>query len=116
MDQKIFQISQYIRNNLNNPPTKELLCEKFSISDYALRKGFKKLFSLNIGEYGRRERMKTAANLLCRTENSISVIGESVGFRNSSRFAESFRNQYGVNPFEFRQTIKNAGAGVIEKI
>ena len=108
MNQKIFQISKYLSDNLKNPPTKELLCEKFSISDYALRKGFKKLFRLNIGEYGRREKLKTAVNLLCRTENSISLVGESVGFRNPSRFAEAFRNQYVVNPFQFKKIIKNS--------
>lgn len=108
VSQKIFKISKYMSDNLKNPPTKELLCEKFSISDYALRKGFKKLFSLNIGEYGRRERLKTAVHLLCRTEHSISIVGESVGFRNPSRFAEAFRNQYGVNPFQFRKIIKNS--------
>ena len=107
MSQKIFQISQYIRDNLRHPPTKELLCEKFTISDYALRKGFKQIFGLNIGEYSRKQRMKTAAKLLTRTENSISIVAECVGFRNSSRFAEAFRNQYGVNPFQFRQVIKN---------
>jgi AraC-like DNA-binding protein len=105
---KIFEISEYIRGNLQNLPTKELLCDKFTITDYALRKGFKQNFGLNIGEYCRKQRMKSAAKLLSDTENSISIVAECVGFRNPSRFAEAFRNQYGVNPFQFRQVVKNA--------
>ena len=108
VNQKIFQISKYMSDNFKNPPTKELLCEKFSISDYKLRKGFKEIFGLNIGEYSRKKRIRTAAKLLSRTEHSISLVGESVGFRNPSRFAEAFRNQYGVNPFYFRKVIRNS--------
>jgi AraC-like DNA-binding protein len=109
MSKKIIQISKYISENLSNPPTKELLCEKFTISDYALRKGFKQVFGLNIGEYGRKERIRISAKLLTRTEDSISIIAEWVGFRNASRFAEAFRNQYGLNPLQFRKVIKNSG-------
>ena len=44
--------------------------------------------------------------MLINTDYTISTIGENVGFRNASRFAEAFRNQYGLNPFTFRSVIK----------
>ena len=50
MSYKIFTIGEYIRTNLQNPPTKEMVCEKFDISDYYLRKEFKKVFGLNFGD------------------------------------------------------------------
>lgn len=104
MSYKIFQIGEYIRQNLQSPPTREFLCEKFTITEYSLRTGFKKTFGQNVGEYSRRERMKSAAKLLTCTENSVSIIAECVGFRNASRFAEAFRNEFGMNPHEYRKS------------
>ena len=106
MSYKIFKIGEYIRRNLHNPPTKEMICEKFSITDYSLRKGFKEKFGLNFGEYTRNQNIKTAARLLNNSDHLISTISECVGFRNHSRFAEAFRNQYGLNPKLFRNVCK----------
>jgi AraC-like DNA-binding protein len=108
MNEKIYLIRDYILRNPHNPPTNKLLCEKFTISDYALRKGFKRIFNNNIGEYGRKFRIREAAKLLINTDYTISTIGEYVGFSNASRFAEAFRNQYGLNPFSFRSVVKNS--------
>ena len=106
MNNKICQIGEYIRENLKNPPTEDFLCDEFTITEYSLRKGFKQIFGLNLGEYGRKQRMQSAADLLADTENPISLIAECVGFRNASRFAEAFRNEFGMNPFQYRKTIK----------
>ena len=106
MCNKIYQIREYIDRNPNNPPTNKSICEKFMISDYELRKEFKRIFNHNIGEYGRKYRIRQAAKMLINTDYTISTIGENVGFRNASRFAEAFRNQYGLNPFTFRSVIK----------
>ncbi|MAL86826.1 MAG: hypothetical protein CMI23_10795 [Opitutae bacterium] len=108
MSYKIFKIGEYIRRNLHNPPTKEMVCEKFSITDYSLRKGFKENFGLNFGEYTRKHKIKTAARLLHNSEKSISAISECVGFRNHSRFAEAFKNQYGLSPKTFRDACKQS--------
>ena len=106
MSYKIFKIGEYIRKNLHNPPTKEMLCEKFSITDYALRKGFKQNFGLNVGEYTRVHKIKTAARLLNYKDYLVSTVAECVGFHNKSRFAEAFRSYYGVNPRDFRKVCK----------
>ena len=51
MNKKIFQISKYIRENLQDPPTEEFICDEFRISECSLRKGFKQLFGQNLGGY-----------------------------------------------------------------
>lgn len=106
MSYKILQIGEHIRRNLQNPPTREMICEKFGITDYSLRKGFKENFGLNVGEYTRSQKIKTAARLLNNSDHLISTIAECVGFRNQSRFAETFKSHYGINPHLFRQTCK----------
>lgn len=107
MSFKIFKIGEYIRKNLHDPPTKEMICDKFSITDYSLRKGFKENFGLNVGEYTRNQKIKTAARLLNNSDHLISTIAECVGFRNQSRFAEAFKDHYGLNPKLFRDVSKS---------
>ena len=102
---KFLLIGEFIRENLFDPPTQEDLCQKFEVPEYGLRKGFKKTHGMNLGEYLRCQRMKTAARLLLSTENSVSIVAECVGFRNSSRFAEAFRKEYGVNPLHYRKAL-----------
>ena len=106
MNKKIFQISKYIRENLQDPPTEEFICDEFRISECSLRKGFKQLFGQNLGGYGRKQRLKSAAELRVAKENSISIVAESVGFGNASRFAEALRNEFGMIPFRFRKLGK----------
>lgn len=108
MSYKIFSIGEYIRTNLQNPPTKDMVCEKFRITDYSLRKGFKKHFGLNFGEYARNQRIKAAARLLISSDLLISTIAECVGFRNQSRFAEAFRKNYGITPKVYRESCKQS--------
>ena len=106
MRYKIFSIGEYLRMNLQNPPTKEMVCEKFSITDYSLRKEFKKIFGLNFGEYIRQQKVKTGARLLLSSDLQVSTISECVGFSNQSKFAVAFRNKYGISPNSFRQSCK----------
>ena len=109
MSYKIFQIAEFVRKNLQNPPTKEYLCGYFSITDYSLRKGFKQNFGMNVGEYIRTQRIKSAAKLLAGSDNLITSIATFVGFQNASKFAETFRRYYGVNPSDYRNSVKHHG-------
>ena len=106
MSYKIFTIGEYIRTNLQNPPTKEMVCEKFDISDYYLRKEFKKVFGLSFGEYIRQQKIKTGAKLLLSSDLLISTISECVGFSNQSKFALAFRKKYGLCPNSYRHIRK----------
>jgi YesN/AraC family two-component response regulator len=84
MSYKIFTIGEHLRINLQNPPTKEIVCEKFAISDYYLRKESKKVFGLNFGEYIRQQKIKTGAKLLLSSNLLVSTIYECVGERHTA--------------------------------
>ena len=68
-----------------------MLCEKFSITDYALRKGFKQNFGLNVGEYTRVHKIKTAARLLNYKDYLVSTVAECVGFHNQVDLRRHFK-------------------------
>ncbi len=48
-------------------------------------------------------RVKTAAQLLLETEESVTEIGFAVGFSDSSYFTRVFRRLIGCAPSEFRR-------------
>jgi AraC-like DNA-binding protein len=51
-------------------------------------------------------RSSIAAELLLRTEFSISEISTKLGFTSSSDFYRAFRKQYGESPSEYRKRKK----------
>ena len=106
MNFKYLLVGEVLRDNLTTPPTQEDSCEHFNLTQYKLRQGFKRTHGITIGRYLRKQRMQKAARLLSTSDDMISMIAEGVGFRNSSRFAEAFKTQYGVNPFEFRKACR----------
>jgi len=103
---KFLQIGELIRENLSAPLTQGDICDRFGLTEYKLRQGFKRTHGTTIGRYLRKQRMQKAARLLSTSDDMISNIAEGVGFRNSSRFAEAFKTEYGVNPFEFRKACR----------
>ena len=93
--------------DLANPPTQADLCEEVGLSEYRLRKGFREVFEASIGAYLRKKRMERAAEILRSEDWGISAIADEVGFLNASRFAEAFRNEFGVNPSDYREGNTN---------
>lgn len=99
-------IGDLISENLVFPPSRDDICKQFSLTEYELINSFKITFGMTMGRYLRQKRMQQAAKLLLMDNETIATIAGKVGFRNPSRFAESFRSEYGVNPFHFRKDRK----------
>ena len=97
-------VGELIRQNLCVPPTRLDMCQHFGLTEYQLLQGFKRTHGTTLGRYLRRQRMHKAAKLLLGGNETVLSIAGSVGFRNSSRFAEAFRCEYGINPRQFRKT------------
>ena len=93
-----------LQADLRNPPSESELISILGISEYHFRQGFRKFSGTTIGAFLRKKRMNKASEILVGTDMPISQVAEEVGFRNSSRFAEAFRNQFGLNPLKFRKS------------
>ncbi len=59
--------------------------------------------------YHHQVRCEKAKELLAQTDQTISEIGEAVGFVSSSHFSHIFRKTVGCSPSEYRVRIKSAG-------
>ena len=98
------QAVELLQVDLRNPPSESEIISRLGISEYHFRQGFRKFFGTTIGAFLRKKRMTRASEMLADTDMPISQVAEEVGFRNSSRFAEAFRNQFGSNPLKYRKS------------
>jgi AraC-like DNA-binding protein len=71
------------------------------------RSTFSALFTDLVGEppmrYVARWRLQVAAQLLRRSDMSLSGVAESVGYRSSPGFARKFSREFGVGPGAYRR-------------
>ncbi len=91
--------------------------EKFSLKEMAgalfvngsyLLRTFKRRTGMTPLSYHHRVRCQKAKELLVRTDQTISQIGEAVGFVSSSHFTHIFRRTEGCTPSEYRVRNKPA--------
>lgn len=64
---------------------------------------FKRFTGESIFAYLRELRLEQSVRLLDSTDQSISEIGESCGFRSPSYYIEAFRQQFHCTPFQYRK-------------
>ena len=86
--------------------------EQFSVSDIAdyvalnpqyLMRLFKKETGLSILEYVTQKRIERAKELLMKTDWSLTVIAEKVGYLNYTYFMKVFKAQESLTPGEYRK-------------
>ena len=67
---------------------------------------FKKYVGKTIIEYVADLRLSYAAKLLSTTDLSVITVSSSVGYDNSSFFAQKFKNKFKVSPAEYRNSFR----------
>lgn len=65
---------------------------------------FKRYLNKTPNEYVTQYRLRKAAELLDKTDMTVTEIGFSVGFSGASYFTETFRKIYGRTPRDYRKT------------
>ncbi len=48
-----------------------------------------------------------ARQLLVNSDLNIQMISQQVGFSNRSYFAQAFRQKFGLNPKQYRQSLRS---------
>ena len=77
--------------------------EALGTSETSLKRYFRSVFGMNVSVYMNGARMKYAAERLSSTKDSISEIAKSCGYVNQGRFANVFREYYGMKPLDYRR-------------
>lgn len=95
------RILMYLNENFKEPLTVETLSEYFGYS----RSRFSHLFKANLGyslpRYLNTLRIRYAAELLLRTDMTVTQIALESGFNNTHTFYTAFRSVFGQTPAEY---------------
>ena len=86
-------------------PMKQI-AQQFGVSETSLKNYFRGVYGKNVSDYLRDLRMSMAEKLLTETTLSISEIASQIGYTKQGKFAEVFRQQFQINPLEYRRTKK----------
>ena len=79
----------------------EALCQAIHLSQPQTYRKIKALTNLSITEFIRNIRLKKAAQLLAKGDQSISEVAYEVGFSDPNYFTKCFVKLYGQTPSDF---------------
>ena len=101
----ITNIIAHINNNYADEISLASIAEQFFISPYYFSRTFKKVTNLSFVDYLNNVRIKEAQELLKKTDLSITIIGEKVGFKSTTHFGRTFKKITGISPFEYKKKL-----------
>ncbi len=110
------ELDQDFFDKLNSVIYEKLEDEQISIAEIAslmhmshstLYRKVKALTNITVNEYIRKIKMNEAVKLLETTQFNISEIMYKVGINSSGYFRQCFKKEFGMNPSEYLQQVKN---------
>lgn len=96
-------IHEELTRDLQAKVTIDSLAAVHHISPTMLKRCFKAVFGVSIGQYMQEYRVEEAKRLLLTTGDTILTIANKVGYENSSKFAVVFQKMTGVLPRDYRR-------------
>ena len=100
---KIRQVAEYIKDNLDKEISLKKISEVFYMSESRLRHLFKEITGIGIKDYITNYRIENAKQLIIETDDSLSCICEKCGFQSVSSFYRAFKDITGYSPAKFRE-------------
>lgn len=82
-----------------------MVANELHINAEYLSRLFKKEMSVNFVAYLSKIRLRHATELLCTTEKMISEISAQTGFQNATYFSKCFKQEFGVTPIEWKNSV-----------
>jgi AraC family transcriptional regulator len=95
----------YIEDHLAEPVSLATLAELARLSPYHFCRAFKQSFGVPPHRYHTRQRIERAKTLLAKPTQSVTEIGLTMGFSESSSFTAAFRRESGRTPSSYRRSI-----------
>lgn len=105
-DSRIFQVSEYIRRNLDQRPSLEELANLVDLSKEHLRTLFNKELHTSPMKYVVQLRMERACEMLLLQSSKIKHIAEALGYEDQRHFTRAFQQAEGLSPTQYRMKHK----------
>ncbi len=96
-------INNYIKDNIHDHHSLEVISEKLSLSKEAFCRFFKKTFDKTFSNYVNEYKVTIASKMLIETDFSVSEIGYRSGFNNLSFFHRQFNRYKQLSPKNYRR-------------
>lgn len=104
----IHNIKKWIDSNfMSQDFSVDMLCGMMHMSHSYICRIFKAYEGITIVSYIENVRLSQAKKLLLQTNDSISKISETVGFRDPMYFMKCFKKKYGMTALQYRQYHSN---------
>ncbi len=107
----VTQVRELLISDLTRRWTIEELAARFHLSATTLKTEFRRVFGRPLAAYMKEYRMIEAARLLRQTDLPIAQIAARVGYENSSKFTQAFRDVRGCLPKDYRKSEKQDDNG-----
>jgi AraC family transcriptional regulator len=98
-------VASYIEEHLPESITLATLAKLVRLSPYYFCRAFKQSFGMPPHRYHTRRRIERAKTLLAKTAPSVTDIGFTVGFSQTSSFTAAFRKTTGVTPTAYHRSL-----------
>ncbi len=98
-------VTDFIHAHLHETITVESLAQLAHISKPSLYRHFKEQYALSPIDFINHERLTKAVKIMDSTKKNIQVIGQEVGFNNTSYFIKLFHQRFGVTPKQYVKQI-----------
>lgn len=103
--ESLHKARRILDENITSPPTIGKLARLVCLNEYKLKTGFKELFGMPVHAYVIDKRLERARLLLESKKLKVAEAAQLVGYSESGRFAEKFKQKYGVNPSEYTKNL-----------
>jgi len=98
-DQFLTELQQIVIENIENQEFGPLtLCDLLGLSKTQLYRKTNDVLGMSPGEYIKKIRLATAAELITNKKATISDVAYMVGFSSVSYFSTNFKNEFGMSP------------------
>lgn len=102
---RILNMMKFIQEHFDEKITIEEIAASANISVRECGRCFQNKIGMSPGNYLNDYRIRTAAELLLTTEDSVTEVAERCGFGSGSYFGKSFLKMIGCTPREYRRSF-----------
>lgn len=104
----LMRVLDYTEGHLGEKLTLESVAREFDVSRSTITQMFRKKLDVSFYSYLTRRRLTHAKSLIAAGV-PLEQVGKQVGFKEHSAFYRAFRQEYGISPREYKQSISGEG-------
>ena len=105
-DKEIKNIIEWMKENLSEQISVDLLAKKINLTEKTFTRRFKKTINSSPIQYLKSLRVEKAKELLISTSKTLGEITIEVGYFDENSFRKLFKKETSLNPVEYRNRFK----------